>query len=49
MIYRLQTQYMQKMIKVDHRIFLKNLYDKFILQDKYTKQKNLYQNKITKY
>ena len=28
MVYRLETQYFQKMIKPEHRIFLNNLYDK---------------------
>lgn len=28
MIYRLEAQYLQKMVKADHRIFLNNIYDK---------------------
>ena len=31
MVYRLEAQYMQKMIKADYRIFLNNVYDKLYL------------------
>lgn len=31
MVYRLEAQYLQKMIKADHRIFLNNIYDKLHL------------------
>ena len=33
MVYRLEAQYLQKMIKADHRIFLNNVYDKIHLNN----------------
>lgn len=41
MVYRLEAQYIQKMIKAEHRIFLNNVYDKLYLNNlKEDKDKN---------
>lgn len=42
MVYRLEAQYLQKMIKANHRIFLNNVYDKIHLNNLKNKPSNIY-------